>query len=101
MISRQIIGWGLVLVFVGWSQALRAELEETSVASIELEKEVHFLTPEEATVVVPPGFYTVEAEENGLQLTHGLLPDEGGEAYLLQAKPGTHEEPVDGPSRGR
>jgi hypothetical protein len=85
---------GLVLVFVGWPQLL---LAETPVASIELEKEVYFLTPDEATVVVPPGFYTVEAEENGLQLTQGLLPDEGGETFLLQAKPGTHEESVEGP----
>ena len=101
MISRQMVGWALVLVFVGWPQFLLAELEETPVASIELEKEVHFLTPDEATVVVPPGYYTVEAEKNGLQLTRGLLPDEGGEAFLLQAKPGTHEEQLDARSRGR
>jgi len=97
MISRHMIGLALVFVFVGCPQTLLAELAETPVASIELERAVHFLTPEEATVVVPPGFYTVEATENGLQLTHGLLPDEGGEAFLLQAKPGTHEEQLDGP----
>lgn len=97
MISRQMVGWGLVLVFVGWPQALLAELEETPVASVEFERAVHFLTPDEANVVVPPGFYTVEAEENGLQLTHGLLPDEGGDVFLLQAKPGTHAEQLDGP----
>lgn len=99
MISRHMMGVALVFVFVfvGWPQTLLAELEETPVASIELEKEVHFLTPDEATVVVPSGYYTVEAEKNGLQLTRGLLPDEGGEAFLLQAKPGTHEEQLDGP----
>ena len=72
---KHMLPFGLVLVFVGLPQALLAELEETPVASIELERAVHFLTPEEATVVVPPGFYTVEATENGLQLVHGLLPD--------------------------
>ena len=54
MITRQMVGLALMLVFVGWPQTLLAELEETPVASIELEKEVHFLTPDEATVVVPP-----------------------------------------------
>jgi hypothetical protein len=97
MALKHMMGLALVFVFVGWPQTLLAELEETSVASIELEKEVHFLTPDEVNVVVPPGYYTVEAAENGLQLTRGLLPDEGGEAFLLQATPGTHEEPVDGP----
>ena len=45
MISRQMVGWALVLVFVGWPQTLLAELEETPVASIELEKERGFMKP--------------------------------------------------------
>ena len=97
MISRQIVSWGLVLVCVGWPQTLLAEMEETPVTSIEFEREVHFVTPDEGNVMVSPGFYTVEAAENGLQLTHGLLPDEGTEVFLLQTKPGTHDEPLDGP----
>ena len=97
MISRQIVGWGLVLVCVGWPQTLLAEMEETPVASIELEREVHFVSPDEANVIVPPGFYTVEATDNGLQLVHGLLPDEGGDVFLLRTKPGTHQESEESP----
>ena len=37
MISRHIVGLGLALIFLGWPQLLLAELEETPVASIELE----------------------------------------------------------------
>ena len=97
MALKHMLPFGLVLIFLGLPQALLAEMTEAPVASIELEKEVHFLTPDEANVVVPPGYYTVEAAENGLQLTRGLLPDEGGDAFLLQAKKGTHKKQLDAP----
>ena len=97
MIWKHVWLFVVIPVLVGLPQPLFAEIEETSVPSIELERAVHFMTPEEVDVIVPPGFYAVEATENGLQLVRGFLPDEVGETFFIQAKPGTHEKPLGEP----
>jgi hypothetical protein len=78
-------------------QSLLANTDVLPFASIELEREVYFLTPDDEDVVVPPGFYTVEPAPKGLQLIGGITPHEAGEAFLIQAKTRPHEEEVDQP----
>ena len=60
---------------------------------IELEREVHFLTPTGEDAVVSSGMYSVEAAEGGLRLT----PSEEGEdkAVIIQAEATTHEDSVE------
>ena len=58
--------------------------------TVEIDKEVHFLTLEGEDVVVAPGAYGVRAEKEGLR----LIAEEGAssESQLIEAKPITHEE---------
>ena len=67
-----------------------AELTESGPPSIEIDKEVHFLTPEGDDVVVAPGDYAIQAEKNGLR----LLAEDGetSDSLLIEAKAITHEE---------
>jgi hypothetical protein len=98
MISRQMAGLGLMLVFLGLPQALLAELAEAPVASIELERAIYFSTPDDEDVVVPPGFYTVEAGPKGFQLIGGITPHEAGEPFLIKGNLRPYEEAVDQPT---
>jgi len=68
-----------------------ADLAEPGLPSVEIDKEVHFLTPDGEDVVVAPGGYAVQAEKEGLR----LMAEDGeeSESLLIEAKSITHEEP--------
>ena len=68
--------------------------QETS--TVEIDKDVHFLTPEGEDVVVTPGAYEVKAEKEGLR----LIAEEGtgSESIVIDAKPAKHEESVANPT---
>ena len=59
---------------------------------IEIDRTLHFLSPQGKDVVVSSGIYTVEATEGGLR----LIPSEEtkGEALTIEAKPTSHEQSV-------
>ena len=60
---------------------------------IELEREVHFLTPQGEGAVVSSGMYSVEAAEGGLRLTPS---DQGNDkAVIINAETTTHEEALE------
>jgi hypothetical protein len=95
MISKQL--WFLAMVFI-WQvlpQSLLANTDALPFASIEKEREVYFLTPDDEDVVVPPGFYTVEPAPKGFQLIGGITPHEAGEAFLIKGNLRPYEEAVD------
>lgn len=68
-----------------------AEVSEDPTA-ITLVRPVHFLAPDGSDVFVQPGIYRVESADPGLQ----LIPAEGN-ARLLGAEAGTHDEEVKAP----
>jgi hypothetical protein len=97
MIPKQL--WFLAMVFV-WQvlpQSLLANTDALPFASIELEREVYFLTPDDEDAVIPPGFYTVEPAPKGLQLIEGITPHEAGETFLIRANMRPYEEKVESP----
>ena len=62
---------------------------------IELESQVHFLTPQGEDALVSSGMYSVEVAEGGLRL---IPSDEGDDkAVIIQAEATTHEDSVESP----
>jgi hypothetical protein len=92
----------LTLGLSGWSTSSAQETEPEEAAIpvefervIELDREVHFLTPKGEDVLVSPGAYTVETADGGLQ----LIPsgEEPAEVLIIAAKSTRHEKSVDSP----
>ena len=69
---------------------------EPGVPTVEIDKEIHFLTPEGEDVVVAPGAYEVKAEKNGLR----LIADEGTgkESMVIDAQSTSHKETMTAPT---
>ena len=65
-------------------------------ATVEIDKQVHFLTPEGEDVVVSPGAYELKIEKGGLR----LIAEEGtgSESTVIDAKSAKHEESVANPT---
>ena len=82
---------GLMGLLYACSGTQVADLAEPGLPSVEIDKEVHFLTPDGEDVVVAPGGYAVQAEKEGLR----LMAEDGeeSESLLIEAKSITHEEP--------
>jgi len=97
MIAKYLLSFLLVFMIPGVAHPLVAETDGLPFATIELEKNIHFMTPNDEDVVVPPGFYTVEAAPGGLQLIEGITPHEAGEAFLIRANMRPYEEKVESP----
>ena len=81
-----------------YAQEPQSEKDATPVESemvIELEKAVHFLTPQGEDVVVSSGTYTVESFKDLIRLKPS---DEGeGKAVIVQAEATTHEKSIESP----
>ena len=69
------------------------DLVEQGPPTVEIDKEVHFLTPEGEDVVVAPGAYEVQAEKEGLRL---VAEEDTSESQIIEAKPITHEATTKG-----
>jgi hypothetical protein len=84
---------GLV-IFLGSSNAGYAEQVEEDLETITLPTPLHFLSPAEEDVTVPPGTYAITMGEDGMQLDSTT----GFQSYLIDSKPNTHTEelPVPG-----
>ena len=82
------------MLIVGFLYACSGtQMADTAVAgppTVEIDKEVHFLTPEGEAVVVAPGAYEVQAEKDGLR----LIAEEGTgeESVIIEATPTDHKE---------
>ncbi len=65
-------------------------------ATVEIDKQVHFLTPDGEDVVVSPGAYEVKIEKDGLR----LIAEEGtgSESTVIDAEAAKHEESVTHPT---
>jgi len=98
MIGKHLLSICFVFMIPGMAHPLLAETDSLPFATIELEKNVHFMTPNDEDVVVPPGFYTVEAAPKGFQLIGGITPHEAGEAFLIKGNLRPYEEAVDQPT---
>ena len=84
-----------IFCFSSLSFAVEIETDESAVqvdfhSLIELEQEVHFLTPAGEDIVVPPGPYTIEAEQTTLQLI--LDNEETTQPITIQTDTTTHEK---------
>jgi len=97
MNSKPVCFWAIVFFLPLVPHALLADTEGVPLASIKLEKQVYFMSPDEEDLVVPPGYYTVEAASDGLQLIGGLTPEQAGEAFLLQVRTRPSGEQVEEP----
>ena len=82
---------GLMGLLYACSGTQVTDQAEPGPPTVEIDKEVHFLTPEGEDVVVAPGDYGVQAEKEGLR----LMAEDGeeSETLLIEAKSITHEEP--------
>ncbi len=78
---------GLV-IFFGSSIEGYAEPVEEDLETITLSTTLHFLSPTDEDVTVPPGQYAITIGEDGMQLdsTPGL------QSYLINSQPSTHTE---------
>ena len=93
-----LIGFMMIGFSMGSStHAQESETEEDAVPVesepvIELDREVHFLTPQGEDTVVSSGLYSVEAVEGALRLT----PSDEGEdkAVIIQADATTHKTSI-------
>lgn len=80
----------IACLLAGWALAQQA----VSLATVTLDRSVHFTAPDGSDVEVQAGIYQIEpAAERRLRLT----PVGGEAALLLQAQPTTHIETLDSP----
>ena len=81
---------GLMGLLYACSGTQVTDMVDPGPPSVEIDKEVHFLTPDGEDVVVAPGDYEVQAEKEGLRL---MAEDaDASESLVIEAKPITHEE---------
>lgn len=78
---------GLMGLLYACSGTPVTDLAEPGPPTVEIDKEVHFLTPEGEDVVVAPGDYGVQAEKEGLR----LMAEDGdtSESLLIEGQ-GNH-----------
>ncbi len=83
-----IFTFGLLIAFNAnvWGQ------ESSDPMSFQLNRPVHFLSPEGTNILLRTGTYSVASYDQGLQLTPAT-----GNAFLIGAAPSTHEEEVESP----
>ena len=97
MIAKHLLRFCLMVLVLGMTHPLLAENDDLPNATIELEKNIHFMTPNDEDVIVPQGFYTVEAVPGGMQLIEGITAHEAGEIFLIRAKLRPYEEKMEAP----
>ena len=87
---------GLMSLLYACSGTQMADTAEPGAPTVEIDKEVHFLTPEGEDVVVAPGAYEVKAEKDGLR----LIAEEGTgkESMVVDATPTDHKEKTTAPT---
>ena len=78
---------GLV-IFLGSSIEGYGEPVEEDLETITLSTPLHFLSPAEEDVTVPPGTYAITIGEDGMQLDSTT----GFESYIIDSQPNTHTE---------
>jgi len=80
---------GLMGLLYACSGTQVTDLTEPGPPTVEIDKEVHFLTPKGEDIVVAPGAYELQAQKEGLRL---VAEEDTSESQLIEAKPITHEE---------
>ena len=90
------VGFGCWCLLYACSGTQVADTAQAGPPTVEIDKEVHFLTPEGEDVVVQPGAYEVRAEKEGVR----LVADESDESgsLLIEATSITHEEKANAPT---
>ena len=87
---------GLMLLLYACSTLQSPGTVEPTIPTIEIDKEIHFLTPEGEDVMVAPGEYEVRAEKEGLR----LIAEEGadGDSMVIDAQSTKHQEKITAPT---
>ena len=87
---------GLMFLLYACSTLQSIGTTEPAVPTVEIDKEIHFLTPEGEDVMVAPGEYEVRAEKEGLR----LIAEEGvgGESMVIEAQSTNHQEKITAPT---
>ncbi|MGV7229989.1 MAG: hypothetical protein ACQ9IQ_15190 [Nitrospirales bacterium] len=81
-----------ILLIVGSSIPLIAEADQHEEVTISLERTIHFLNNQDTDIVVPPGCYTIHADQPKELL---VLHTENGEPWIqIKAQSIRHEEPI-------
>lgn len=93
MSIRMTVALGLLSVGVLWS-GLAVSQEIPAGPSIQLDRAVHFLSPDGTDTVLAPGVYGVETKD---EKSINLTAVGGGKAITIQAESGTHEEQLSAP----
>ncbi len=91
--NKQKLKWVpfLVLLVIGIGGMIGEGI--LAAPNITLEQEVHFLSPDGEDVQVSPGQYEVEVAETWLK----LVPEEGRDAWLIEASTIVHDEDLINP----
>ena len=87
---------GLMFLLYACSTLQSTGTAEQAIPTVEIDKEIHFLTPEGEDVMVAPGEYEVRAEKEGLR----LIAEEGidGESMVIDAQSTNHQEKITAPT---
>jgi hypothetical protein len=92
MSGIKLLSVGLLLILIVFVPTFSVAVETSPLPTIELERSVHFFSPDGDDVLVGPGAYEVEAGENFLRLFPFI--GEKPPAVLVEAKPVKHEENI-------
>ena len=87
---------GLMCLLYACSTLQSTGTADQAIPTVEIDKEIHFLTPEGEDVMVAPGEYEVRAEKEGLR----LIAEEGadGESMVIDAQSTNHQEKITAPT---
>ena len=88
----RISSFSMMVVFYGCSMSYATDIAEQETATVEIDKEVHFLTSKGEGVVVSPGIYEVQAVAEGLRLTAPTGTDT--ESIVIDAIATVHQETI-------
>ena len=80
---------GILSLLYACSGTQVVDMVDPGSPTVEIDKEVHFLTPEGEDAVIAPGAYEVRPEKDGLRL---VAEEDTSESLVIEAKPITHEE---------
>ncbi len=85
-------GLAWILLIVGSSTSPIAGADQHEEVTISLERTIHFLNNQDTDIVVPPGRYTIHADQPKELL---VLHPENGEPWIqIKAQSISHEEPI-------
>ena len=85
----------IMAILYSCSMLYATEIAEQETATVELDKEVYFLTSEGEGMHVSPGIYGVQAVPEGLRLTSPTGTDT--ESIVIDARATTHQEAISTP----